>query len=122
MESEEERLGNLLALIAEQVDRELASNLDDETGNKSRVCRTAARFAAALEEWQPIATAPRDGTRVLLTDGQCMNIGYWETCAGVPHWWGFPFAAPTLWRHLPALPEMNRTRDPSLEVDVSDDE
>ena len=103
MESEEERLGNLLALIAEQVDRELASNLDDETGNKSRVCRTAARFAAALEEWQPIATAPRDARVLLLNDDGYVFTGEVYDGIGPLDDQGCRREA-TYWRYPPAAP------------------
>ena len=67
-----------------------------------------------MSEWQPIDTAPRDGTRVLLTIQygvrQRLEIGYWgrglsrETGS-----WRFHRVhnddRPTHWMPLPAPPE-----------------
>ena len=29
-------------------------------------------------EWQPIETAPKDGTRLLFWDGVCHKVGHWR--------------------------------------------
>lgn len=34
--------------------------------------------------WQPIETAPKDGTRILMTDGNLVSIGAWEEFSD--HW------------------------------------
>ncbi len=64
-----------------------------------------AHKAAVL--WQPIATAPLDGTRVLLTAMQDKPI------AGAGNWvarhkiwlWPYPLVEPTHWAPLPAAPK-----------------
>lgn len=58
----------------------------------------------AASEWQPIATARKDGRSVLLTWQSIVTIGYW---ALGPHWktaigTGFP----THWKPLPASPRV----------------
>lgn len=80
--------------------------------------------AGVVSEWQPIETAPKDGTRILATNGSRVFIAYWIENASVnptegpeePHWiefecedyWYsvhlFGSAAPTHWMPLPAPP------------------
>lgn len=64
----------------------------------------------SIENWQPIETAPKDGTRLLVfspVDGVVSS--HWEagTWQGLP--WRAPHnaakAAPTYWMPLPAPPE-----------------
>ena len=72
--------------------------------------------------WQPIESAPKDGTHILLTRyddifGWVRGHGYWADL-GSPiggGWIGFGFVDPpgnlglgnpTLWQHIPAPPEM----------------
>ena len=68
---------------------------------------TASRAQPAETRWQPIETAPKDGTRMLLTDHSeivfCGNYdtgcGFWvgddgDTCHGLTHWMPLP-APPT---------------------------
>ena len=84
----------------------------------------SAEIAGALrdaEGWQPIETAPRDGSRILAmirwswsdgTDGEAQDVIYW--CAGGKFWvCGTPMnyvqgldegVEPTHWRPLPAPP------------------
>lgn len=69
----------------------------------------AALAVVPLPEWQPIETAPKDGTRVLLwrrairdQPAPIMADGFWcETC-----WvWPYILSEPTHWQPLPAPPE-----------------
>ncbi len=64
---------------------------------------------AAERDWQPIATAPKDETQILIwwEGDEFMNIGYWED--GKHGGWhsteGERFESPTHWQPLPAPPE-----------------
>jgi hypothetical protein len=55
-----------------------------------------------MTEWQPIETAPKDGTEVLLTNGEYKRAGYWATRINA---WSIdmvpPIKAPTHWAPLP---------------------
>ena len=67
--------------------------------------------------WQPIETAPRDGTEILLYVGTlCHDYGvawwngeWWEMgsreCAGMKDRFDVEFGAPTHWMPLPEPPE-----------------
>lgn len=77
------------------------------------------RLFAAIPVWQDIGTAPKDGTRLILWDGNRKNryIGFWDTQKNHrrpnPFWENlctqgdimyqrtFP---PTLWMHQPTIP------------------
>lgn len=60
-----------------------------------------------MSDWQPIATAPKDGTRVKLlipysrekfTEEECIDYGHWD--AEVEHmWWGDRHTDPN-WKEL----------------------
>lgn len=82
-----------------------------------------AAAATAGDAWQPIATAPRDGTRILLSDGREVTGGRWMQGAEFADgrevdvefwssdsgnhmdWVGGPVIDnPTLWRPLPRPP------------------
>jgi hypothetical protein len=70
-----------------------------------------------MGEWQPIATAPKDGTEIILTDGDSVASGYWgPTYFGSDYAWIVwshrsehqPVALdedPTHWMPLPELPQ-----------------
>lgn len=69
-----------------------------------------------MNEWQPIETAPKDGTRILLAGKHGvvpMIVGYWEASCQV---WVYDFferedeffeivRQPTDWMELPEPPE-----------------
>lgn len=75
----------------------------------------AARLALQRQmEWQPIETAPKDGTRLLLARKQRMSgelivvSGYWNSGGAfhMPHWsTSSNLFDPTHWMPLPPLPE-----------------
>ena len=56
--------------------------------------------------WQPIDTAPKDGTEILLTDGSYKRTGYWARRINA---WSVdavaPINPPTHWGHLPTRAE-----------------
>lgn len=59
----------------------------------------------APSAWQPIETAPKDGTRVsLCSHSGNVASGYWEHYT--TSWWDWPFSfeEPTRWMPLPAPP------------------
>jgi hypothetical protein len=66
-------------------------------------------------EWQPIETAPKDGTDIVVTCGPendpMYGVAYWDKNAW-RLWWSDtatgksrPHTWPTLWLPLPPLPE-----------------
>jgi len=60
--------------------------------------------AYRAQQWQPIETAPRDGTEVLLFDGEWFETGYWETDQWVIDVLGLFKMQPTHWMAIPAAP------------------
>src|SRR5690606_20941651 len=73
-------------------------------------CSLKARIEALERElgWQPIETAPKDGTRVLATDGVNVTVvewkvydGRWEKLTGWNHLYGARWNGPVAWRPLP---------------------
>jgi hypothetical protein len=82
-------------------------------------------------EWQPIETAPKDGTRILLGGGAwgddwrdsapAVMVGWWEvprrydafwnTCAAEAGYSMFPYESPTHWMPLPAAPAAATERE-----------
>ena len=75
-----------------------------------------------MTEWQPIETAPKDGTDIIVMyidiDTQFVRIAFWldsEWDPSVDGWWTYDCGedesmalsyAPTHWMHLPELPEL----------------
>ena len=66
-----------------------------------------------MTEWQPIETAPKDGTRILLYGYECetqWNVCYWvtEEEQGYTGWYGWDWPAyevPSHWMPLPEPPK-----------------
>jgi len=82
-------------------------------------CSLKARIEALERElgWQPIETAPKDGTRVLATDGVNVTVvewkvynGRWEKLTGWNHLYGARWNGPVAWRPLPAAAIRNGER------------
>jgi hypothetical protein len=72
----------------------------------AEVCRNNRTFADAINiGWQPIASAPKDGREILLTDGTYKRTGYWARRIGV---WSVDTVVslnmPTHWMALPTFP------------------
>jgi len=73
--------------------------------------------AQSDDEWRPIATAPRDGTRILVAiPGGKMTVARWDSLGDVEGWFSYLVkdtgrgivltgeTSPTRWRHLPPPP------------------
>ena len=73
------------------------------------------RNDAELIEWQPIETAPKDGTDILVMTGETMHVVRWINIHGDFDYWAVddnkhgPFTlrgkAPTHWMSLPEPPK-----------------
>ena len=73
------------------------------------------RKDAGLIEWQPIETAPKDGTDILVMTGETMHVVRWINIHGDFDYWAVddnkhgPFTlrgkAPTHWMSLPEPPK-----------------
>jgi hypothetical protein len=86
-----------------------AGNLPDRAGNVNEFTRT---LVGQAPDWQPIDSAPKDGTHVLVTDGTAVVEMRWDDNA----WyelnnhstdaWGRPWydGEATHWMPLPAAP------------------
>ncbi len=75
---------------------------------EARLATAEAEVVRLREPWQPIETAPKDGVFVLITDGDVVQIGYyedhltaWRSDADQCRLW----SDPTHWQPLPAPPE-----------------
>jgi hypothetical protein len=73
----------------------------------------SSRYAKVFQQttWQPIETAPKDGTYVLLTDGQVWDVAAWlranllpSSSAWVARFGCMVMFKPTHWHALPELP------------------
>lgn len=60
-------------------------------------------------EWQPIETAPKDGSHILLTDGisceVCFYCGYWQGSYYDGYGFEYNNDPPTHWMPLPTPPK-----------------
>jgi hypothetical protein len=70
-----------------------------------------------MAEWQPIETAPKDGTEILLGNSTWVDLGYWAvnlngeggegwTCEVVQSWGmeEYAYCKPTHWQPAPEPP------------------
>ncbi len=59
------------------------------------------------EPWQPIETAPKDGTRILICDRGIVEIAEWNDYYAWSLFYGeSSTTTPTHWQPLPAPPEV----------------
>lgn len=68
---------------------------------------TAPSVPLVPQGWQPISTAPKDGTEVLLFSERRIVSGSWNHGGAMlmPHWMGGIFQ-PTHWMPIPPLPSL----------------
>lgn len=72
-------------------------------------------MTSPLLEWRPIDTAPKDGTRVLLSDGVTVWTSFWSDWGGQvkarwePEGDADPAALPTYWMPFPPPPKAERS-------------
>ena len=96
----------LQKIIAEM--REAAGKrwADSWADNYRRWADQLDALASLVGAWQPIESAPRDGTRVLLLGSDKRHAdGYWKARAGHGCWvWPYVKAEPRKWMPLPRPP------------------
>ena len=60
----------------------------DPTGEWVKFGDAQAAIAAALPQWQPIETAPKDGSRLLVSEGGAVQIVAWRALHSGRENWG----------------------------------
>ena len=68
--------------------------------------------------WQPISTAPKDGTAILIfqksaTTGSKMRVAFWRNDT-VPRGWSPSEESPTHWMTLPVPPDQQINEESGL--------
>ena len=60
-----------------------------------------------MSEWQPIETAPKDGTHIILTGDDIVAEDYWMKWRvdDTESWAHFQYVKPTHWMPLPTPPK-----------------
>ena len=87
----------------------MGSNLSDSEMTASGLVGPSLAAASLSRNWQPIETAPKDGTHILLSDGSdIVVVGEWYDRSGTPCWtvsWdGNEFDDASFWMPLPEPP------------------
>jgi hypothetical protein len=117
--AQQERITQLEAFLAASRSPSSAPQCERCNMNPSRVCLGCATFASDLQPvapssaqgWEPIATAPKDGKRLLLHPGKhgysvvgrrSLTNRWWESLPGKYQ------IAPTHWMPLPPAPGAGR--------------
>ena len=78
-------------------------NLINAAADREELSVETAASQPAETRWQPIATAPKDGTPLLVYDRDCGVLqGYFDSTDG--HWYGGIWIQPTHWMPLPSPP------------------
>lgn len=96
-----------LAIELAEAVREMQVALDmqtAETNSAVEVCDELRAEVERLKAWQPIKTAPKDGTEILAWHPQTrMGLTFWNSTK----WYGYhlPEDQPTLWMSKPVAPE-----------------
>jgi len=71
----------------------------------------AASASGGVDGWMPIETAPKDGTYILIAEGDFMDIAKWWMPDYGPGYWGdidgTPSCTPTHWRPRPPPPTVS---------------
>ncbi len=102
-------------LQAELADADAANDrLEGIIQGLAAECRQHKADLAALRDWQPIETAPRDGSTVIVFDSKHKDVVAAYFSEYDRSWWvlGQGEVLPTHWRPLPPAPE-NPSERPS---------
>lgn len=86
----------------DQIDQELQTEI------KAEIAEALAALRAQPAGWEPIASAPKDGTEILLghPDGS-LSVGWWKPRGASIGWTDggtFSMSWPLYWQPLPAAP------------------
>lgn len=123
---EAHRQRDIVALQLDQAQRQASLLLEQSSqrGDEIKILTAKAQALEAAASWQPIATAPKDGTEILLfrpppyTHPRAwMVVGQWKAKSVVflpaDYWMGWPNPdyPPTHWMPLPAPPAASRCEE-----------
>lgn len=105
----EDRIASFQQQIAGLVEQWRANSLSELSGYRDARCADELALSDLRETlaWRPIASAPKDGTFVLLwaeQESECALVGYFGSRWELAHSDTYPFD-PTHWLPLPTSPE-----------------